>query len=63
MNVGVLGAGIIGLTTVQMLSEQFPNAQITLIADEFSPNTTSDGAAGIFRPSPSFAGPNPEVTK
>ncbi|RXG61608.1 D-amino-acid oxidase [Armadillidium vulgare] len=59
----VLGAGIVGLTTATQLQIQIPNAQVTIIADKFLSSTTSDGAAGIFRPGTSFAGPNNNITR
>jgi glycine/D-amino acid oxidase-like deaminating enzyme len=48
----VIGAGVIGLSTaVQLLeSVQSSTTSVTLIADSFDVDTTSDGAAGIFRP-------------
>lgn len=53
--IGVLGAGVIGLTTALEIQKELPNAEITLIADKFNKETTSDGAAGIFRPGTSFS--------
>uniref|UniRef100_A0A914XCA6 FAD dependent oxidoreductase domain-containing protein n=1 Tax=Plectus sambesii TaxID=2011161 RepID=A0A914XCA6_9BILA len=50
MSVCVVGAGIIGLSTACILQEAEPRAQITLIAEKFSPDVTSDIAAGIIRP-------------
>lgn len=62
LRVGVLGAGVVGVTTATELQTQFPTASITIIADKFNTETTSDVAAGIFRPSQSFSGPTPEIT-
>lgn len=62
-NVCVLGAGIIGMTTAFMLKEKHPEWNVTIIADKFEEETLSDIAAGIFRPSTSFKGPTPEITK
>lgn len=61
--VGVLGAGIVGLTSALELLDSFPSCQVTIIADKFNQDTTSDGAAGIFRPGTSFSGPTPDLTK
>ena len=54
MKFGVIGAGIIGLTTATELTTAYPSAQVTLIGDQFGEDTTSDGAAGIFRPGGGF---------
>lgn len=51
MSVCVVGAGIIGLSTAIRLQEIEPRASITIVAEKFSPETTSDVAAGIWRPS------------
>lgn len=63
MSFAVLGAGVIGLSTALELQNAYQNARITLIADKFGVETTSDVAAGIFRPGPSFSGPNETVTR
>ncbi|EDV90873.1 D-aspartate oxidase [Drosophila grimshawi] len=63
MHFGVLGSGIIGLTTALELQEQFPTAQISIIADRFNEDTVSYVAAGIFRPGTSFMGPTQEITQ
>lgn len=47
----VLGAGVVGLSTAVRIQDVLPNRKVTLIADKFTKDTTSDGAAGIFRPS------------
>jgi len=46
--VAVVGAGIIGLSTALEIQEQLANVQVSLISEKFSPDTTADGAAGIF---------------
>lgn len=61
--VGILGAGVVGLNTAIQLQKEFPTLDVTIIAEKFNQETTSDGAAGLFRPSPSFGGPSVEVTK
>nr|CAD7444118.1 unnamed protein product [Timema bartmani] len=63
MQIGILGAGVVGLNTALELQRQFPTARLTIIADKFNGETTSDGAAGIFRPSTSFSGPTENITK
>lgn len=63
MSFGVLGAGVVGLSTALELQEKFPNARVSIIAEKFGRDTTSDVAAGIFRPGPSFSGPNDGITR
>jgi len=46
----VIGAGIIGLSTAYRLQEALPDVDVTVISEEFSPNTTADGSAGFWRP-------------
>ncbi|XP_065079073.1 D-amino-acid oxidase-like [Ochlerotatus camptorhynchus] len=46
----VLGAGINGLSCAFRLSERYPEALIEIISERFSPNTTSDVAAGLWEP-------------
>uniref|UniRef100_A0A1B0D1B1 FAD dependent oxidoreductase domain-containing protein n=1 Tax=Phlebotomus papatasi TaxID=29031 RepID=A0A1B0D1B1_PHLPP len=63
MNFGVLGGGIVGLTTALELQSQFRDARVTIVAEKWSTDTTSAVAAGIFRPAASFAGPTEEITQ
>uniref|UniRef100_A0A1B0C3C3 FAD dependent oxidoreductase domain-containing protein n=1 Tax=Glossina palpalis gambiensis TaxID=67801 RepID=A0A1B0C3C3_9MUSC len=56
-HLGVIGCGVVGLTTALQLLERFPNAETTI------ENTTSYVAAGIFRPGTSFMGLSEEITK
>uniref|UniRef100_K1P6Q6 D-aspartate oxidase n=1 Tax=Magallana gigas TaxID=29159 RepID=K1P6Q6_MAGGI len=44
----VLGAGVVGLSSAVNIQSILPEADITLIADQFNQETTSDGAAGHF---------------
>ena len=46
----VVGAGIIGLSTAVNIIEQIPGSQVTLISEDWSPDTTGDGSAGIWEP-------------
>lgn len=50
VTVAVVGAGIIGVTTALSILEKDPSVKVNVFADEFSPNTTSDGAAGLLMP-------------
>ena len=49
MKIAVIGAGIIGLSSAYVLKTFDDHLDVTLFAEKFSPNTTSDGAAGIFK--------------
>jgi len=61
--IAVVGAGAVGLSTAVQIQQQNAAASVTLIADKFTTETTSHGAAGIFRPSPDkFPGvPRPQL--
>ena len=49
--VAVVGAGVVGLSTAYHLVEKFGSGvSVTVIADKFSPNTTSDKAGSIILP-------------
>ncbi|KAK7508347.1 hypothetical protein BaRGS_00000586 [Batillaria attramentaria] len=52
--VAVVGAGVIGLSTALrlLLEGGTPDAkvEVTIIADRFTPNTTSDGSGGFWEP-------------
>lgn len=63
LRVAVVGAGVVGLTTATMLQEALPGASCTVIADKFGQETTSDGAAGIFRPGLQFRGESEQLTR
>uniref|UniRef100_A0A3B3H956 D-aspartate oxidase n=1 Tax=Oryzias latipes TaxID=8090 RepID=A0A3B3H956_ORYLA len=56
VRVAVVGAGVVGVSTAVCIAEALPLCSVTLIADRFSPDTTSDGAAGIL-----FAAEFPDV--
>ncbi|KAK9411488.1 D-aspartate oxidase [Crotalus adamanteus] len=46
----VVGAGLIGLSTAVCISDSITNCRVSVMADRFSPNTTSDVAAGMLIP-------------
>lgn len=48
--IAVIGAGAVGLSTAVQIQDLLPSANMTLIADKFTTETTSNGAAGIFNP-------------
>lgn len=63
MRICVIGAGVVGLTTALELQKNFRNADIIIVADKFRTDTTSDVAAGLFRPATSFSGPTEDITR
>lgn len=46
VKIAIVGAGIIGLTSACRILELIPNVSLTIFADSYSPNTTSDVSAG-----------------
>nr|XP_022300252.1 D-aspartate oxidase-like isoform X1 [Crassostrea virginica] len=48
--VAVVGAGAVGLSTALCIQDRIRNCDVTIIADQFSPSTTSDGSAGLWTP-------------
>ncbi|XP_036361766.1 D-amino-acid oxidase-like isoform X2 [Octopus sinensis] len=46
----VLGAGVIGLYSAVRILEDLQNVDVTIIAEKFTPNNTTDVAAGFWRP-------------
>lgn len=63
MSFAVIGAGVVGLSTALELQNRYPNSPVSVFAEKFGPNTTSDVAAGIFRPGTSFSGPDETITR
>ena len=45
----VIGAGIIGLSTATCIQKS-SDVQVSIVAENLSPHTTSDGAFGIWEP-------------
>ncbi|KAM6912431.1 D-aspartate oxidase [Xenentodon cancila] len=56
VRVVIVGAGVVGFSTAVCISEALPSCSVTLVAEKFSPYTTSDGAAGIL-----FAAEFPDI--
>lgn len=50
VKIAIIGAGVVGLSCATVIQERFPHIPVTIIADKFSPETTSDGAAGLWWP-------------
>ncbi|XP_021346523.1 D-amino-acid oxidase-like isoform X2 [Mizuhopecten yessoensis] len=46
----VLGAGVIGLSSAVCIQELVPDADVTVVADTFTPHTLSDNCAGFWMP-------------
>ena len=46
----MVGAGCVGLSTAVNLQDRLSHCDVTLMADRFSPNTTSDVSAGVLYP-------------
>lgn len=44
----MVGAGVVGFSAAVCVAECLPDCAVTLVAEKFSPDTTSDGAAGIL---------------
>ncbi|CAJ0602658.1 unnamed protein product [Cylicocyclus nassatus] len=49
-NICVIGAGIIGLSSAVAIQENVPDVKVTIVTSDFSPNLTSDIAAGLIEP-------------
>uniref|UniRef100_A0A673U9L9 D-aspartate oxidase n=2 Tax=Suricata suricatta TaxID=37032 RepID=A0A673U9L9_SURSU len=50
VRIAVVGAGVVGLSTAVCISKSVPRCSITVISDKFTPETTSDVAAGMLIP-------------
>lgn len=62
MHFGIIGSGVVGLSTALEVQKQFPNISVTILAEKFGSDTTSSVATGISRPSLSFTGANEQIT-
>ncbi|XP_029349039.1 D-aspartate oxidase [Echeneis naucrates] len=56
IEVVVVGGGVVGFSTAVCIAEALPSCSVTLVAEKFSPDTTSDGAAGLL-----FAAKFPDI--
>ncbi|XP_057167129.1 D-aspartate oxidase isoform X2 [Ursus arctos] len=50
VRIAVVGAGVVGLSTAVCISKLVPEGSIAVVSDKFSPDTTSDVAAGMLIP-------------
>ena len=50
LKIGIIGAGIVGLTSAVNIQKLLPNVKVTIMAEKFLEESTSNGAGGIFRP-------------
>nr|XP_054413981.1 D-aspartate oxidase isoform X4 [Pongo abelii] len=48
--IAVVGAGVVGLSTAVCISKLVPRCSVAVISDKFTPDTTSDVAAGMLIP-------------
>ena len=51
MKIAVVGAGVIGLSCALCTVERYPDHDVVIIADDYSPNTTADKAGALIMPS------------
>lgn len=65
MHFGVIGSGVVGLTTALALQKEYPTAQVTIItaADDVITNDTSSIAAELFRPTFTLSDTSEDTTK
>ncbi|CAG9566332.1 unnamed protein product [Danaus chrysippus] len=63
MKVAVLGAGINGLGCAVRIKEKYPNYDVVIISDKFTPDTTGDGSGGLWKPYCSGKTPQSLITK
>lgn len=52
--VAIIGAGICGVSSAICLQNADPTLELTIVAEKFSPNLTSDGGAGMWSSIPGF---------
>lgn len=50
LDICVIGAGVVGLTSAVRLAEEVSGSRVTVVAERFGGNTTSHGAAGLWQP-------------
>ena len=50
LRIAIVGAGIVGASSALCIKETFPKVHVSILSDQFSPNTTSDKAGGLITP-------------
>ncbi|XP_066942336.1 D-aspartate oxidase [Macrobrachium rosenbergii] len=50
LRIVVVGGGVNGIGTALALKQRLPNCQLTVVSKDFTPDTTGDGAAGMWGP-------------
>ncbi|XP_068622660.1 D-amino acid oxidase [Battus philenor] len=50
VKIAVIGAGVNGVTCALKIKEKYPDFDVTIFSDEFTPNTTGDGSGGLWYP-------------
>ena len=53
LDVGVVGAGIVGLSSAINIQKLIKHAKVTIVADSFGVDTVKEDQTGIFLPVPS----------
>ena len=48
MKIVIVGGGIVGISTALYLKRRDRSADVTIVSDKITPETTADGAAGIW---------------
>ncbi|XP_063980584.1 D-amino-acid oxidase [Diachasmimorpha longicaudata] len=48
--IAVVGGGIVGVTAAVAVKESFPRCEVTIFSENFTPDTTGDGSAGLWGP-------------
>ena len=52
MRVVVVGAGVSGTSTAYCVQRAVPGAEVTVVAEAFTPRTVSDISPGLWKPHP-----------
>ena len=60
-NLLVLGSGIVGLHTAIRLEQDYPHAQVTIMAPRNLNVGEADAGASLFRPTPRIPGTHPDM--
>ncbi|XP_063829879.1 D-amino-acid oxidase isoform X1 [Ostrinia nubilalis] len=50
VKIAVLGAGANGLASAVKIQEAYKHAEVVIVSNEFSPDTTADGSGGLWYP-------------
>ncbi|CAG5059088.1 unnamed protein product [Parnassius apollo] len=50
IKIAVLGAGVNGITCALKIKDKYPNFDVTIFSEKFTPDTTGDGSGGLWYP-------------